>query len=412
MGSLVEQSTHQLDYDIVQRLVLAVRDLATARDLGSVVEVVRHAAREMVRADGATFVLRDEGMCFYVDEDAIEPLWRGQRFPLGACISGWSMMHSEQVVIEDIYLDDRIPHEAYRPTFVHSLVMTPVRALEPIAAIGTYWAGRHRPSKAELEALQTLADSTATAIESIAVMNGLESRIAERTAELEANNRDLAAFAYVAAHDLKEPLTTIQGHAELVQDLETDHLSDRASTSLAAVQRQAGRMATLIDVLLAYSQAATTDIEPERVDFNALVADVRTDLTALIDRRGASVEVEALPVGRGSRVLLERVLQNLIANAVNYGHPERPRVVIDALASADAVTLRVSDNGGGVPQDERESIFDMFKRGSSAGEVAGSGIGLAFARRVVARHDGTLTVTDGPIGGACFELTLPLRPVS
>jgi hypothetical protein len=78
------------------RLVQAVRDFAAARDLDQVVEIVRHAARELVDADGATFVLRDEGQCYYVDEDAIQPLWRGQRFPLDACISGWAMLHSEQ----------------------------------------------------------------------------------------------------------------------------------------------------------------------------------------------------------------------------------------------------------------------------------------------------------------------------
>lgn len=116
------------DRTAMQRLVVAGRDLAAARDVDAVAETVRHAARELVGADGATFVLRDSRHCFCVAEDAIEPLWRGQRFPLEACISGWAMINQEQVAIADIYLDARIPHNAYRPTSVQSLVMTPVSA--------------------------------------------------------------------------------------------------------------------------------------------------------------------------------------------------------------------------------------------------------------------------------------------
>ena len=81
-----------------------------------------------------------------MDEDAIEPLWKGQRFPLSACVSGWAMLHRERVVIEDIYADPRVPAAAYRPTFVKSLVMVPIRTLSPVGAIGNYWATHHRAS--------------------------------------------------------------------------------------------------------------------------------------------------------------------------------------------------------------------------------------------------------------------------
>ncbi|RZL64439.1 MAG: GAF domain-containing protein, partial [Rhodococcus sp. (in: high G+C Gram-positive bacteria)] len=201
-----------LSNEAMHRLLRAVRDLAACRDVASVVEVVRHAARELVDADGATFVLRDNNQCYYVDEDAIEPLWRGQRFPLEACISGWSMLNEQQVVIPDIYLDERIPHAAYRPTFVQSLVMTPIRSGGGIGSIGTYWAAFHRATAEEQNLLQALADSTAVAMENARTLEALERTVAERTEELTASNRDLTAFAHVAAHDLKEPLTTIIGH--------------------------------------------------------------------------------------------------------------------------------------------------------------------------------------------------------
>lgn len=162
-----------------------------ARDLDAVAEVVRHAARELVGADGATFVLRDNEQCFYRDEDAICPLWKGQRFPLQVCISGWAMLNRQATVIEDIYLDPRIPHAAYRPTFVKSLVMVPIRTLEPIGAIGTYWASHYRATPDQVKTLQALADATSVALENVQVYAELERRVEERTAQLEEANQQL-----------------------------------------------------------------------------------------------------------------------------------------------------------------------------------------------------------------------------
>lgn len=179
-----------VNQNYAQRLIQAVQELSMARNLDAVADIVRHAARELVGADGATFVLRDGGQCFYKDEDAISPLWKGQRFPLAICISGWAMLNRQATVIEDIYQDARIPHAAYRPTFVKSLVMVPIRTLEPIGAIGTYWASPYRATEQQVEMLQALADSTSVALENVQVYAELERRVEERTAQLaEANQR-------------------------------------------------------------------------------------------------------------------------------------------------------------------------------------------------------------------------------
>jgi diguanylate cyclase (GGDEF)-like protein len=145
----------------------AVQELALASTVEDVQRVVRTAARRLTGADGATFVLRDSGQCFYADEDAIEPLWKGRRFPLEACISGWAMLNRRPAVIEDIYTDPRIPHEAYRPTFVRSLVMVPIRTLDPVGAIGIYWARTHRATTDEIGLARALADSTAVALQNV-----------------------------------------------------------------------------------------------------------------------------------------------------------------------------------------------------------------------------------------------------
>ena len=138
--------------------------LDLADDLGEVGRIVRTAARAMTGAMGATFVLREDDQCFYADEDAIAPLWKGQRFPMTSCISGWAMLHGTTAVVPDIEVDPRIPLEAYRPTFVRSLAMTPVGTPGPMAAIGAYWSVARTPRPEELAALSALAAATADAI--------------------------------------------------------------------------------------------------------------------------------------------------------------------------------------------------------------------------------------------------------
>ncbi|MFK4084847.1 GAF domain-containing protein [Kribbella sp. NPDC020789] len=145
--------------------------LAAAPDIAAVAAVVRTVARALTGAQGATFVLREDGNCFYVDEDAIAPLWKGQRFPLTTCISGWAMLNDTTAVIPDITVDPRIPQAAYRPTFVRSLAMVPVGSPAPVAAIGAYWSSARRPPESAVLALQELAEAAAAAIDRVGLEN-------------------------------------------------------------------------------------------------------------------------------------------------------------------------------------------------------------------------------------------------
>jgi diguanylate cyclase (GGDEF)-like protein len=177
----------------MEHLVDVVQRLSLARDLQSIMDIVRRAARQLTGADGATFVLRDDGKCFYAEEDAIAPLWKGLRFPIETCISGWAMLNRQAAVIPDIYADSRIPADAYRPTFVKSLAMVPIRTIDPIGAIGNYWAENHHPTPEQVKVLQTLADVTAVAMENVQLLDNLEKLVKQRTAELEATNVRLQA---------------------------------------------------------------------------------------------------------------------------------------------------------------------------------------------------------------------------
>ena len=216
-------SASTMDYVVaMEHLIDVVQQLSTARDLATVMEIVKHAARNLSGADGATFVLRDDDLCHYADEDAISPLWKGRRFPMSACISGWAILHQQLTVIEDIYADSRIPADVYRPTFVKSLAMVPIRQSAPVGAIGIYWARCYQPTAEQLKVLQALADTTAVALENVRVYGELEQRVDARTTELEtilgnvqagvisvargdilrANPKAAALFGYAAAGEL------------------------------------------------------------------------------------------------------------------------------------------------------------------------------------------------------------------
>jgi GAF domain-containing protein len=148
-------------------LAEATVKLLQAKSEMAVAAIVRTLARTLSGADGATVVLKRGHRVAYVDEDAIGPLWKGQDFPIEACISGWAITHRETVVIDNIYDDARIPVIAYKPTFVNSLAMAPVRPADPIAALGAYWANPHRATRAQVDGLEAVARLTATALERV-----------------------------------------------------------------------------------------------------------------------------------------------------------------------------------------------------------------------------------------------------
>jgi diguanylate cyclase (GGDEF)-like protein len=190
-----ESATH-----LAHHLIAAVTALSRTRSAEEIQDIVKRAARRIADADGATFVLRDSGQCFYVDEDAIGPLWKGLKFPMSLCVSGYAMNNRTAVRIDDIELDDRVPIDAYRRTFVKSLSMVPIRQNDPIGAIGVYWGETGRASTAPIEALQALADATSVAIENVNILNGLAERVRAKTQELEGLTEQLRREVEIRRH--------------------------------------------------------------------------------------------------------------------------------------------------------------------------------------------------------------------
>jgi two-component sensor histidine kinase len=179
----------------------AIEGLARAVDVDAILEIIRTSARQLIGSDGVALVLAEDDLCHYIEEDAVGPLWKGRKFKMTECISGWAMMNRMSAVIPDISTDKRIPYHLYATTFVRSLVMTPVGVDRPIGALGAYWASTYEPTTYEIETVKTLARATATALENAKLVSMLSQSLAQAEMK-EEESRHRADNAYLAAQSL------------------------------------------------------------------------------------------------------------------------------------------------------------------------------------------------------------------
>jgi signal transduction histidine kinase len=390
------------------RLVTTIQELSLARDLETVMQVVRRAARMLVAADGATFVLREGVTCYYAEEDAISPLWKGRRFPIMTCVSGWAMLNRRAVVIEDIYTDPRIPLDAYRPTFVKSLVMVPIRTAAPIGAIGTYWATHRRVPAEEVQVLQALADSTSIAMENVQLYADLEQRVRERTRQLEAANQDLDAFAASVAHDLRSPLSQVQGYSELLGMDYADQLPPQGREYLGRIGTATQRMAALIDDMLRLSRMARVEVKAAPIQLSELVRQIVAELQQQAGQRRVEVTIAEGIEGVGDPRLLRVALENLLVNAWKYTSTrEQAQIAFGVLTEGTGGPVYyIRDNGVGFDMEDASKVFSPFQRLHSAAAFPGVGVGLATVQRIIQKHGGRVWVEAAVEQGATFYFTL------
>jgi signal transduction histidine kinase len=256
----------------------------------------------------------------------------------------------------------------------------------------------------------------------------LEARVNERTAELadanlelERSNRELQDFAFVASHDLQEPLRKIQAFGDRLRTVQAPKFDDQGRDYLDRMHSAAGRMHTLINDLLTFSRVTTKAQPFERIDLNKIARDVMSDLETTIEQSGGSVEIGDLPSIDADPLQMRQLFQNLIANALKFKKPESPPVVkvdgeiikksasdVDGSASNVFARIAVTDNGIGFDEKYLDRIFTPFQRLHGRNEYEGTGIGLAVCRKIVERHGGTLTARSSAGNGAVFIATMPV----
>jgi signal transduction histidine kinase len=239
-------------------------------------------------------------------------------------------------------------------------------------------------------------------------------RLSRYTVKLEQSNRELQDFAYVASHDLQEPLRKIQVFSGRVREENQERLDETSLDFLDRVVNAAQRMQHLIEALLEYSRIATKQQPFRPVDLGQVAREVAGDLDALVAQTRGRIEVGSMPVIEADAVQMRQVLQNLVANALKYHRPDTPPQVRvegrcpDPDAESAVCEITVSDNGIGFDERYLDKIFTPFQRLHGKKQYQGTGMGLAIVRRIVERHGGTVTARSTPGTGSAFVVTLPM----
>jgi PAS domain S-box-containing protein len=232
--------------------------------------------------------------------------------------------------------------------------------------------------------------------------------------ELRVANAELDRFAAIAAHDMTDPLRTIAGFAEL---LRSGDLADQQAAEYAGhIHASAVRLTEMLHGLLAYARAGRDDTPSTPVDLTSAAADVVSDLASLIEEHNATVDItfnhDGTPMVLANPTDVKLILQNLVANAIRFGDPDRPQTTISAQPDDDGrLRTTVADNGPGIASEHHERIFGAFERAPSA-QHAGYGLGLAICQRLVTRHGGQIGLDSQPGVGSRFWFTLPTRTIT
>ncbi|MBI4458993.1 MAG: PAS domain S-box protein, partial [Acidobacteria bacterium] len=234
-----------------------------------------------------------------------------------------------------------------------------------------------------------------------------EEALRKQTAELARSNADLQQFAYVASHDLQEPLRMVTAYMQLLTERYQGKLDAEADEFIGYAVDGATRMKQLITDLLTYSRVSTRPEEMTLTDCEAALGDALLSLEAAVRESGAVVTHDPLPTVMANRGQLVQLLQNLIGNAIKFRRSEAPRVHLSSLRTRTEWHFSVSDNGIGIHPEQRERIFVIFQRLHDRIEYPGTGIGLALCKKIVERHGGRIWVESAPSQGSVFFFTLP-----
>jgi two-component system, sensor histidine kinase and response regulator len=239
----------------------------------------------------------------------------------------------------------------------------------------------------------------------------LQERERQRSAELAAANQDLESFAYSISHDLRAPLRSIEGFAEVLEDDFADRLGDEGQRLTGFIRRGSRRMDELIVGLLEFSRVGREPFDRDHIDMGALADAAAQEVTAAYTGPAAVIEIGELPSIAGDATVLRQVWCNLIGNALKYSAKRaQPQIQVSGRAEQSEAVYQVKDNGAGFDMRYADKLFGVFQRLHRAEEFAGTGVGLAIVQRIVTRHGGRIWAEGAPDAGACFCFALPLNP--
>ena len=258
-----------------------------------------------------------------------------------------------------------------------------------------------------ISAFLTEKDQFATMFMDVTERKHLEAELKRKAEELERSNAELQQFAYVASHDLQEPLRMISSHLDLLRRRHGDQLNSSALQHLEFAVDGSLRMKALISDLLLYSRLESRGRVFERVDLSESLRQAMNNLRACIDESKAAIKAHGLPEVMADQVQMVQLFQNLISNAIKFRGASAPEISILVDDNGEEWNVHVKDTGIGMDPVHKERIFQMFQRLHTKDEYPGTGIGLAICKKIVERHGGRIWVDSEPGKGSTFSFSLP-----
>lgn len=378
--------------------------LAAATSLDEIYREAIAGLLPALRVDRASILLldRDGVMRFKA--------WRGLSDAYRASVEGHSpwapdVRAPRPIVVEDVLQDPDLA--AFRDTIasegIRSLAFVPLYRERLLGKFMLYGDRPRRFAEHELRLAETIASLVSFAIE----RRRNEERLEQQTAALARSNEELQRFAYASSHDLKEPLRTIAAFAQLLQQRHGGRLPGESEEFLGFIVDGVRRMEALIDALMAYARVDWDAPVAARVELSEVLAEARANLKAALDDSGAVLDVGELPAVFGESRQLVLLFQNLLSNAIKFRRESPPHVTFSAERISDGWRISVADDGIGIPAEQRERVFEVFRRLHARNEYPGTGLGLAICKKIVLRHGGRISVTSDVGRGSTFTFTLP-----
>ena len=350
------------------------------------------------------------------EEDYLRTLnitWDDTEHGLGP--TGTAIRTGKPSICENMHIDPKFKpwrEEAIKRGYASSICI-PIMNTEKVFGALTIYSKETNPfSEDEKRLLDELADDIAYGISTIRLKvehDNAEIAVQKSLIDVQRSNAELQQFAYVASHDLREPLRMITSFLQLLERRYSDQLDDDAEEFIGFAVDGAKRLDTMINDLLSYSKVTRKEIEFNNADSEQILEQALINLKVPIEENNAIITHDPLPNIDGDANLLVQLFQNLIGNAIKYQSKNNPQIHISAIKEENNYKFSIKDNGIGISPEHLERIFTIFQRLHTKDEYEGTGIGLAIAQKIVHQHGGQIWVQSEPGKGSTFYFTIPIN---